>query len=172
MSHVEERRKKLAHMFNNLAPIAKTLGLRLTYHGEVVHIEMPYDPKFDTAGGNVHGGIGAVLLDTAMARAYFSIIMQLKRAFRSDHPFYQWFAAAPFAESWILTATLNVTYMRPTVKTALRAEGKLIRAGKSQLVAEGYIYDAQGNACSHATATFLTTPATVKEIGFPTASKL
>ena len=62
--------------------------------------------------------------------------------------------------------------MRPTVKTLVRAEGKLIRAGKHQLVTEGTLYDSQGNACSHATATFLVQPTSVKDIGFPTGSKL
>ena len=62
--------------------------------------------------------------------------------------------------------------MRPTVKTLIRAEGKLIRAGKSQMVAEGYLYDEQGNVCSHAVGTFLVAPPTTKDIGFPANSKL
>ena len=64
---IEERRQKLASMFNNHAPVAKTLGARLYYNteGNAV-VEMPHNPGFDTAGGNVHGGIGALLLDTAM----------------------------------------------------------------------------------------------------------
>lgn len=84
----------------------------------------------------------------------------------------QWFTAAAYTDTWILTATLNVTYMRPTVKTLVRAEGRLLRAGRQQLVAEGTLYDAQGNACTHATATFLVQPKSVKDIGFPTGSKL
>ena len=63
---MEERRQKLADLFNKQAPIGKTLGARLYFQGENAVVEMPYNPPFDTAGGNVHGGLGALLLDTAM----------------------------------------------------------------------------------------------------------
>lgn len=65
---MEERRQKLAHMFNNHTPVSKTLGSRLHYQGETAILEMPYKPAFDTAGGNVHGGIGALALDSVMVR--------------------------------------------------------------------------------------------------------
>lgn len=65
---MEERRTKLARMFNEHAPIGKTIGARLYYRGDIAVVEMPYSPAFDTAGGNVHGGIGALLLDTAMVQ--------------------------------------------------------------------------------------------------------
>lgn len=67
---MEERRQKLADMFNKQAPVGKTLGARLYYKGESAVVELPYNPAVDTAGGNVHGGIGALLLDTALVRLH------------------------------------------------------------------------------------------------------
>ena len=108
--------------------------------------QMPYQPSFDTAVGNIHGGVGALLLDSAMVRPSAGSVLILS----------QWFAGALNTESYLVTATLNVVYLRPTVKTGLRAVGKLIRGGKSQFVVEGQLFDDSGQLCSQGLATFTT----------------
>ena len=61
-----ERIDKLLHMFNEVAPIARTFGMRLSYDDEAQAIvDLPYNPGLDHALGGIHGGIYATLLDTA-----------------------------------------------------------------------------------------------------------
>jgi acyl-coenzyme A thioesterase PaaI-like protein len=65
--------------FAKQAPIVKTFGMSLQYkvQGQAIW-ELPHNPGLDHAGGDVHGGIIATLLDNA-----------------------GWFTAAPYFDTWI-----------------------------------------------------------------------
>lgn len=131
-----EAEEKLLRMFNEVAPIARTLGLHLefTEDGRAV-ISMPYDPDFAHSRGGLHGGMYAVLLDSA-----------------------GWFtsALARGATSWVATTELSMHLLEPVVGHGVRAEGRLIKQGKRQDVAEMSLYDqTTGNIVGHATATFV-----------------
>jgi uncharacterized protein (TIGR00369 family) len=133
-----ERIDRLLHMFNQVAPIARTLGMRLSFSGEGnAVVDLPYNPGLDHAEGGIHGGIYATLLDTA-----------------------GWFtaAAAHDVDCWLATSEMSIHFLMPAEGTALRAVGRLIKRGKHQDVAEMHLYDAQGRLVGHATGTFIVLP--------------
>ena len=57
------RRNELLYLFNERAPIARTLGMRLSYtdEGNAV-VDLPYNPDLDHAVGGTHGGVYATML--------------------------------------------------------------------------------------------------------------
>ncbi|HSJ54007.1 MAG TPA: PaaI family thioesterase [Anaerolineae bacterium] len=130
-----ERTARLLHMFNDVAPIARTLGMRLSFtaEGNAV-VDLPYNPGLDHAAGGVHGGIYATLLDSA-----------------------GWFtaAAARDEDAWIATAEMSIHFLQPVERRALRAVGRLLKRGKRQDVAEVHLYDETGELVGHATGTFI-----------------
>ncbi len=138
-----ERTARLLHMFNDVAPISRTLGMRLSFtpEGSAV-VDLPYNPALDHAAGGVHGGVYATLLDSA-----------------------GWFtaAAARDEDAWIATAEMSIHFLQPVARRALRAVGRLIKAGKRQDVAEVHLYDDAGNLVGHATGTFVLLPGVALE---------
>ena len=133
-----DRANKLARMFNETVPIARTFGMTLSYtdEGNAV-VDLPYNPNLDHALGGVHGGVYATMLDTA-----------------------GWFtaAAAHDVPCWLTTAEMSVHFLAAVERTSLRAVGKLIRLGKRQDVAEMHLYDEEGRLVGHATGTFIVLP--------------
>jgi uncharacterized protein (TIGR00369 family) len=130
-----EHMNKLAHMFNEAAPIARSFGMRLSYtdEGNAV-VDLPYNPNLDHALGGVHGGVYATMLDTA-----------------------GWFTAAAAHDipCWLTTAEMSVHFLAAVERTSLRAVGTLIKQGKRQDVAEMRLYDGEGRLVGHATGTFV-----------------
>jgi len=129
-------REKLLRLFNGGSHIVQTLnlGLRFTDHDRAV-VTMPYDPAYDHAAGSVHGGMYAVLMDTA-----------------------GWFTSAVTRDesAWVATAELSMHLLKAAHKVALRAEGRMIKPGKRQDVVEMFLYnDATGELVGHATGTFV-----------------
>jgi uncharacterized protein (TIGR00369 family) len=128
----------LLHMFNQVAPIARTFGMTLSYtdEGQAV-IDLPYNPNLDHAQGGVHGGVYATLLDSA-----------------------GWFTAAAAHDiaCWLATAEMSIHFLAPASQTSLRAVGRLIKQGKRQEVAEVYLHDGEGRLVGHATGTFIVLP--------------
>lgn len=82
--------------------------------------------------GVAHGGVTASLLDTAMGIACHS-----------------------HADEWTGegTVTLNVQYIEPA-RGLLRAEGRILRAGRTVVFAEGEVRNQLGALVAKATATF------------------
>jgi uncharacterized protein (TIGR00369 family) len=130
-----QRRGELLRLFNEIAPIARTFGMRLSYtdDGRAV-VDLPYNPGLDHAMGGVHGGIYAALLDTA-----------------------GWFTAALAhgESSWIATSEMSIHFLKPSARTDLRAEGRMIKRGKRQDVVEMLLYDSAGDLVGHGTGTMM-----------------
>jgi uncharacterized protein (TIGR00369 family) len=130
-----ERIAELLHLFNEMAPIARTFGMRLTYSddGQAI-VELPYNPALDHPMGGVHGGVYATLLDTA-----------------------GWYtaAAAHDLSCWLTTSEMSVHFLAAVEHTSLRAVGTLIKRGKRQDVVEMHLYDGEGRLVGHATGTFV-----------------
>lgn len=139
-----ERTAMLLHMFNQVAPIARTLGMRLSFtaEGNAV-VDLPYNPSLDHGAGGIHGGVYATLLDSA-----------------------GWFtsAAAHDEDCWITTAELCIHFLKPVDGRALRAVGRLIQKGRRQDVAEVHLYDDDGRLVAHATGTFVLLPGVMMEL--------
>lgn len=118
-------------------PISQTLGFLLVEaeSGRVVFQGKP-DFAYYNPLGSVHGGWYATLLDSAVACAVHSTL--------------------PAGRSYT-TLELKVNMIKAlSVKVPLvRAEGRVVHAGRQTAVAEGSIYGADGTLYAHATTTCL-----------------
>jgi uncharacterized protein (TIGR00369 family) len=116
-------------------PIAHTLDYTLVEveQGRAVFGFKPSEIHYNPIG-MVHGGIPCTLLDSAMGCAVHSTLP---------------------AGVGYTTLELKVNIIKAIGKDTgfLRAEGKLIHAGRSTAVAEGRLVDAEGKLYAHATTT-------------------
>ena len=116
-------------------PIARTLDYALVEaeQGRAVFAITPAEIHYNPIG-MVHGGIPCTLLDSAMGCAVHSTL--------------------PVGVGYT-TLELKVNIVKAIGKDSgtLRAEGKLIHAGRSTAVAEGRLVDASGKLYAHATTT-------------------
>jgi uncharacterized protein (TIGR00369 family) len=133
-----KRIEELLHLFHERAPIARTFGMKLSFtpEGHAV-VELPYNAGLDHGLGAIHGGVYATMLDCA-----------------------GWFtaAAAHDVSTWVVTSEMSIHLLAPAERTALRAEGRLLKRGKRQHVAEMHLYDEKGELVAHATGTFILLP--------------
>lgn len=118
-------------------PIAELLGLRLvslepsTAAFEFDPAEYMYNPV-----GSVHGGVVAVLLDSAMGCALQTTLP---------------------AGVGYTTLELKVNFVRPVLEGSgpLQAHGKLVHGGSTVSTAEGRLVGRDGTLYAHATSTLL-----------------
>jgi uncharacterized protein (TIGR00369 family) len=133
---------ELTALFNDHARIARTLGAVLSFD-ESRHavLSMPYNAEMSQAGGDTHGGVTTILLDTVM-----------------------WFQAVSRRATgyWPLTSDLNVHFLRSAGKSALTARAKVIKGGANADVMEGTVHDAEGRLVAHAVGTFTMPPSTTR----------
>jgi uncharacterized protein (TIGR00369 family) len=117
--------------------IAKTLGFAPLEieAGRVVFGGRPDESVYNPLG-TVHGGYAATLLDSAIGCAVHSVLK---------------------AGQGYTTLELKVTYLRAMTKDTgpVRAEGKVVRAGRRAAFAEGRLTDEQGRLYATATSTLL-----------------
>ena len=133
-----KRREELLHVFNEVAPIARTFGMKLAYtDDDRAIITLAYNPALDHALGDIHGGVFATMLDNA-----------------------GWFTAALGRNDscWVATSELSLHLLRRATATTLRAEAWYLKRGKRQDVLEMKLTDAAGELVAHATGTFITLP--------------
>ena len=118
-------------------PMGDTLGFSLVEaeHGRVVFAGTPA-PAHYTPLGWVHGGWAATLLDSAMGGAVLSMLPPGRL---------------------LTTLELKVNYVRTlTGETGLvRAEGRVINAGRTTAIAEGHLVGPGGRLYAHGTTTCL-----------------
>jgi uncharacterized protein (TIGR00369 family) len=107
------------------SPLHRFLGFRVTrIDDEVVVLEMPIAPDAFGGTGNLHGGALATLIDVTSA-------MAASRA----NPF-------DFETHSLVTADLHVRYLgRPSGGEAVRAEARVVRAGRMLMVVETRVLD-------------------------------
>ena len=128
----------LLRLFNEKAPIARHLGMRLSFtDGCNAVVDLAYSPDLDHAMGGVHGGIYAAVLDSA-----------------------GWFTSAVVRDElcWVATSELSIHFLEPAQCTSLRAVGRLIKSGRRQDIVEVHLYDGQDRLIGHAVGTFVVLP--------------
>jgi uncharacterized protein (TIGR00369 family) len=117
--------------------IGKTLGFTAVEleEGRVVFGGNPDESVYNPIG-TVHGGYAATLLDSAVGCAVHSVLK---------------------AGQGYTTLELKVAYHRPMTKDTgpVRAEGKVIQAGRRAAFAEGRLTDLAGRLYATATSTLL-----------------
>jgi uncharacterized protein (TIGR00369 family) len=112
-----------------LSPLHRFLGLRAVELGQdPCVLEMPIDPNAFGGTGNLHGGALATLIDVCSA-------MAASRA----NPF-------DFETHSLVTADLHIRYLgRPRSGDTVRAEARVVRAGRQLIVVETRVLDEQDN---------------------------
>jgi uncharacterized protein (TIGR00369 family) len=118
-------------------PIGDTLGFRLSEaeRGRVA-LEGEPDRRSYNLIGSVHGGWSAAILDTALALAALTTLD---------------------AEQTFTTVDIRINYLRPlTVETGVvRAEGRVLQAGRRLAYCEASLTDAAGKLICHGTGSCL-----------------
>ena len=102
-----------------------TLGaeLVLVQPGEV-HITAPYDEGFTQQDGFLHAGTVTTLIDSACGYAAYSLMP---------------------ADSRVLSVEFKVNLLSPARGESFRAEGRVIKPGKTLTVCEGKLYALDGD---------------------------
>lgn len=116
-------------------PVAKLIGFELSEAGDgraVVTLEA--GPQHTNPMGTLHGGILCDIADTAMGIAFTSTLA---------------------ASESFTTVELKINFFRPVWKAQLRAEGKVVRRGKSVGYVECEVWDENGRAIAKASSTCL-----------------
>jgi uncharacterized protein (TIGR00369 family) len=119
----------------NSMPVAKLIGFELAEAGDgraVVTLEA--GPQHTNPMGTMHGGILCDIADTAMGIAFTSTLA---------------------ASESFTTVELKINFFRPVWKAQLRAEGKVVRRGKTVGYVECEISDENGRAIAKASSTCL-----------------
>ena len=119
-------------LFGVEIPFVQHLGFELVMM-EGGHSELRFEPKHEHMNSFLvtHGGAVMTLLDVTMATAARSVDLEVG----------------------VVTIEMKTTFMQPC-KGLLTGRGRLMHRTKSMAFTEGTIYDADGNACAHATGTF------------------
>ena len=116
-------------------PIARLIGFRLSEvsEGKAVFTCTPGEQHYNPIGV-VHGGLAAILLDSAMGCAVQTML--------------------PEGVGYT-TAELHINLVRAITSTTglLRAEAEVIHSGRRMATAQGRIVDEQGKLYAHGTTT-------------------
>ncbi|MDQ1909291.1 PaaI family thioesterase [Paenibacillus sp. GD4] len=86
--------------------------------------------------GILHGGVHAALLDSTMGLA----------------------AMIARPEDRVVTTNLNIHYLAPADKGALKVTAGLIHSSRKLITAQGFVYDEEGKRCAFGTGTFRVIP--------------
>jgi uncharacterized protein (TIGR00369 family) len=84
-----------------------------------VHLTAPYDARFTQQDGFLHAGIVTTLMDSACGYAAYSLMP---------------------AGSRVLTVEFKVNLLSPARGDGFRAEGHVIKAGRTLTVCEGNLF--------------------------------
>jgi uncharacterized protein (TIGR00369 family) len=117
-------------------PVAKLVGIVMTgvEPGSTV-FEMDVGPQHASPLGTVHGGVICDLVDAAMGTSHASLLEE--------------------GETFT-TLELKINFLKPVWSGHLRAEGKVIKAGRTVGLVEGRVTDESGSLVAYATSTCMT----------------
>lgn len=115
------------------APIAKTMGLALTYDDEGnASVSWSRATDYDHGMNDTHGGIFATMLDSA-----------------------GWFTVAAHCVKTVVTSDLHVRMLQPAKQQDLVATARLVRSGNKLAVADMQLHSADGQLVATGTASFV-----------------
>jgi uncharacterized protein (TIGR00369 family) len=118
------------------APIGKLLGLVITSKGAGrATVEFEASARYANPMGTLHGGVLCDLADAAMGVAYLSTLAEGETA---------------------TTIELKINFLRPVWNAKLRAEARVVRAGKVVGLIECDIFDERQRLVARASSTCMT----------------
>jgi uncharacterized protein (TIGR00369 family) len=118
------------------APIGKLLGLTITSRGAGrATVEFEASARYANPMGTLHGGVLCDLADAAMGVAYLSTLAEGETA---------------------TTIELKINFLRPVWNAKLRAEARVVRAGKVVGLIECDILDERQRLVARASSTCMT----------------
>jgi uncharacterized protein (TIGR00369 family) len=119
-----------------LAPVAGIVGFSLTAVAEErATIEMEAGPQHANPLGTLHGGILCDIADAAMGLAYASMLAE--------------------GETFT-TIELKINFLKPVWTGKLRAEGRVIKRGRTVGLVESDVFDTKGSLVARASSTCMT----------------
>jgi uncharacterized protein (TIGR00369 family) len=118
------------------APIGRLLGLRITSRADGrATVEFEASGRYANPMGTLHGGVLCDLADAAMGLAYLSTLAEGETA---------------------TTIELKINFLRPVWNAKLRAEARVVRAGKVVGLIECDILDERQRLIARASSTCMT----------------
>ena len=118
------------------APIGKLLGLTITSSGAgLATVEFEASARYANPMGTLHGGVLCDLADAAMGVAYLSTLAEGESA---------------------TTIELKINFLRPVWNAKLRADARVVRAGKVVGLIECDILDERRRLVARASSTCMT----------------
>ena len=118
------------------APIGKLLGLMITGRGAGrATVEFDASGRYANPAGTLHGGVLCDLADAAMGVAYLSTLAEGET---------------------LTTIELKINFLRPVWNAKLRAEARVVRAGKVVGLVECDIFDERKRLVARASSTCMT----------------
>lgn len=129
----------MSGVWHDATGTAKLLGLRLTTGPEGASVSMQVGPDHTNRHGNMHGGLIATVLDTAMGAAASWL--------RGEA------GAIPFS-----TITMTVNFVAPMPLGRITAEGRVIGGGFKTVFVEARAHSDSGTLIAQATGTFKRAP--------------
>ncbi len=106
--------------------LQKNLGYENRVYADRTETHMMMDERHTNRHDGLHGGIHAILLDSACG-------FSASRAF-SDK-----------ADQLVVTLSLNTNYLAPAKHSHIYAIAKVARAGRSIVYSQGEVFDGAGN---------------------------
>jgi uncharacterized protein (TIGR00369 family) len=137
--HMKKRQEELIALFSR-APIKKSMGMEFRYEGGSAVFDLPYNPGFDHALNDIHGGAIATLLDNA-----------------------GWFTAAQHYDSWISTAEMQMRLLKPALRSHLQSRGRMLSLGKRVAMVEMEVKNSNGDLIAVGSGTFVVTSMSTQE---------
>jgi uncharacterized protein (TIGR00369 family) len=135
MTSNEELLLRLRARFER-APAQQMLGIELvSVSPDEAEVRLPFHPRVDNGGGAVHGGLLALLADSAVACA-------LATSFDGRMGF--------------ATANLNIHYLR-RARSAVTARATIVKKGATICVGQVEIHDEEGRLVATASSDFVLT---------------
>ncbi|MBL8697801.1 MAG: PaaI family thioesterase [Alphaproteobacteria bacterium] len=92
-----------------------------------VDIELPFDRRITQQHGYVHGGVVAMVADSAAGYAGFSLVPE---------------------SATVLTVEYKMNFLAPAEGPLLRARGRALKAGRSLIIVQVDVFNCRGEAAS------------------------
>src|SRR5687767_642227 len=136
MGTMLEKARKIARGEIPPPAVSKLIGFRLeSIEKGIALVTLEADEQHRNPMGTLHGGILCDISDAAMGMAYASLLEE--------------------GESFT-TLELKINFLKPIWKASLRAEAKVVRAGRTVGLVECTVIDEKGDLVARASSTCMT----------------